>query len=99
MLDAAPQRERQQFLRQGPGKQLGSAQQPLLEDCNPAELADASALLVEIVRLRIELRQALGEVESSRARLLQAGYDERRRLRHELPLAQRRWVFDRDQHQ
>ena len=49
-----------------------------------AELADASALLVEIVRLRIELRQALGEVESSRARLLQAGYEERRRLERDL---------------
>ncbi len=48
------------------------------------ELADASALLVEIVRLRIELRQALGEVESSRARLLHAGYQERRRLERDL---------------
>lgn len=48
------------------------------------ELADASALLVEIVRLRIELRQALGEVESSRARLLHAGYEERRRLERDL---------------
>ena len=49
-----------------------------------AELADASALLVEIVRLRIELRQALSEVESSRARLLHAGYEERRRLERDL---------------
>ena len=49
-----------------------------------AELADASSLLVEIVRLRIELRQALGEVESSRARLLHAGYEERRRLERDL---------------
>jgi signal transduction histidine kinase len=48
------------------------------------ELADASTLLVEIVRLRIELRQALGEVESSRARLLHAGYEERRRLERDL---------------
>ena len=49
-----------------------------------AELANASALLVEVVRLRIELRQALGEVESSRARLLHAGYEERRRLERDL---------------
>ncbi|HSU36917.1 MAG TPA: histidine kinase, partial [Propionibacteriaceae bacterium] len=49
-----------------------------------AELADESALLVEIVRLRIELRQALSEVESSRARLLHAGYEERRRLERDL---------------
>ena len=48
------------------------------------ELADASALLVEIVRLRIELRRALGEVESSRARLLHASYEERRRLERDL---------------
>jgi signal transduction histidine kinase len=48
------------------------------------ELADASALLVEIVRLRIELRQALCEVESRRARLLYAGYEERRRLERDL---------------
>jgi signal transduction histidine kinase len=48
------------------------------------ELADASALLVEIVRLRIELRHALNEVESSRARLLHAGYEERRRLERDL---------------
>jgi signal transduction histidine kinase len=49
-----------------------------------AELADASALLVEVVRLRIELRRALGDVESSRARLLLAGYEERRRLERDL---------------
>jgi signal transduction histidine kinase len=48
------------------------------------ELADASGLLVEIVRLRIELRHALNEVESSRARLLHAGYEERRRLERDL---------------
>ena len=48
------------------------------------ELADASALLVEIVRLRIEVRQALVEVDSSRARLLHAGYEERRRLERDL---------------
>ena len=48
------------------------------------ELADASALLVEVVSLRIELRQALSDVESSRARLLHAGYSERRRLERDL---------------
>jgi signal transduction histidine kinase len=49
-----------------------------------AELANASALLVEVVRLRIELRRALHDVESSRARLVHAGYEERRRLEHDL---------------
>ncbi|GIF68384.1 hypothetical protein Ais01nite_64190 [Asanoa ishikariensis] len=48
------------------------------------ELADASALLVEVVALRIELREALSDVELSRARLLHAGYAERRRLERDL---------------
>ncbi len=48
------------------------------------ELADAAALLVEVVAQRIELRQALSDVELSRARLLQAGYAERRRLERDL---------------
>ena len=46
--------------------------------------AAAAALLVEVVRLRSELGAALREVESSRARLLQAGYAERRRLERDL---------------
>ena len=48
------------------------------------EVATAAALLVEVVRLRIELSHALSEVESSRARLLHAGYQERRRLERDL---------------
>jgi signal transduction histidine kinase len=47
-------------------------------------VADASALLVEMVRLRLELGQALRDVESSRARLLRAGYEERRRVVNDL---------------
>jgi signal transduction histidine kinase len=46
--------------------------------------ADASALLVEMVRLRLELGHALRDVESSRARLLRAGYEERRRVVNDL---------------
>ena len=49
-----------------------------------AEAGAAAALLVEVVRLRSELGAALREVESSRARLLQAGYAERRRLERDL---------------
>jgi len=49
-----------------------------------AEAGAAAALLVEVVRLRSELGAALHEVESSRARLLQAGYAERRRLERDL---------------
>lgn len=47
-------------------------------------VADASALLVEMVRLRLELGRALRDVESSRARLLRAGYEERRRVVNDL---------------
>ncbi|HET6530397.1 MAG TPA: sensor histidine kinase, partial [Actinoplanes sp.] len=48
------------------------------------EVATAAALLVEVVRLRIELSGALREVESSRARLLSVSYAERRRLERDL---------------
>ncbi|HEY7272889.1 MAG TPA: histidine kinase [Actinoplanes sp.] len=48
------------------------------------EIAAASALLVEVVRLRVELSGALREVESSRTRLLSVSYAERRRLEHDL---------------
>ncbi|GGN79783.1 hypothetical protein GCM10010112_54770 [Actinoplanes lobatus] len=48
------------------------------------ELADAIAFPVEVVRLRIDLARALRDVESSRARLLQAAYAERRRLERDL---------------
>jgi signal transduction histidine kinase len=48
------------------------------------EIASACALLIEVVRLRIELGQALRDAESSRARLLQVGYRERRRLERDL---------------
>jgi signal transduction histidine kinase len=47
-------------------------------------VADAVAMLVELVGLRLELAQALREVTSSRTRLVQAGYDERRRLERDL---------------
>jgi len=45
---------------------------------------DAAAVAVEIGRLRVELRLQLAEVESSRARIAQAGYAERRRLERDL---------------
>jgi signal transduction histidine kinase len=48
------------------------------------ELAPACTLLVEVVRLRVELAGALRDVESSRARLLKIGYEERRRLERDL---------------
>jgi signal transduction histidine kinase len=48
------------------------------------DVAEAAALLVEMGRLRLEVSQALLEVEASRARLLRAGYEERRRLELDL---------------
>ena len=50
----------------------------------PREVADAAAFLVEMVRLQSELHRALAEVDASRARLLRAGYEERRRLERDL---------------
>ncbi|HEY4455743.1 MAG TPA: sensor histidine kinase, partial [Pseudonocardiaceae bacterium] len=48
------------------------------------ELAGACAVLVELVRLRIELAQALRDAEISRSRLQHIGYQERRRLERDL---------------
>jgi signal transduction histidine kinase len=47
-------------------------------------LLDAAAVVVELARLRVELRLQLAEVESSRARIAQAGYEERRRIERDL---------------
>jgi signal transduction histidine kinase len=48
------------------------------------DIAAAAAPTVEVIRLRLGLRQALREVEASRARMLRAGYDERQRLERDL---------------
>jgi len=47
-------------------------------------IAARAAPLVELVRLRLELRQALSDAEDSRARLLRVGYEERVRLERDL---------------
>jgi len=44
----------------------------------------AASLAVEIARLRVEVRLQLAEVEESRARVVRAGYEERRRLERDL---------------
>jgi signal transduction histidine kinase len=44
----------------------------------------AAAVAVELARLRVELRLQLAAVESSRARIAQAGYAERRRIERDL---------------
>jgi signal transduction histidine kinase len=45
---------------------------------------DAAALAVEIARLRVGLRRQLAEVEASRARIVAAGDEERRRIERDL---------------
>jgi signal transduction histidine kinase len=44
----------------------------------------AASLAIEIARLRVEVRLQLAEVEDSRARVVRAGYEERRRLERDL---------------
>ena len=44
----------------------------------------AASLAIEIARLRVEVRLQLAEVEESRARVVRAGYEERRRLERDL---------------
>lgn len=48
------------------------------------EIATASALLVEVVRLRVVALTALHDVETSRTRLQRVGYQERERLERDL---------------
>jgi len=67
--------------------QLGAEEVGVLLTSRPGPygpVADAVALLVELARLRLELAQALVEVTSSRTRLVQVGYEERRRLERDL---------------
>ncbi len=47
-------------------------------------LVEAGGLAIEITRLRVELRRQLAEVEASRARIVGAGYEERRRIERDL---------------
>jgi len=47
-------------------------------------VVDAAAVVVELARLRVELRLQLAEVEDARARIARAGYEERRRIERDL---------------
>jgi signal transduction histidine kinase len=49
-----------------------------------AKVVQAAGLAIEIARLRVELRRQLREVEASRARILLAGDQERRRIERDL---------------
>jgi signal transduction histidine kinase len=44
----------------------------------------AAALSIEMARLRVEVRLQLAEVQASRARIIEAGYEERRRIERDL---------------
>ncbi len=48
------------------------------------EVADRCSTLVEVVRLRSEVALALRDAQSSRARLVEIGYEERRRFERDL---------------
>jgi signal transduction histidine kinase len=56
-----------------------SEQPDLLES-----VINAAGLAIEIARLRAEVQRRLGEVQESRARIVTAGYAERRRLERDL---------------
>jgi signal transduction histidine kinase len=47
-------------------------------------LVEAGGLAIEIARLRVQLRRQLAEVEASRARIVAAGDEERRRIERDL---------------
>jgi signal transduction histidine kinase len=48
------------------------------------EVGARASTIVEVTRLRLQLAQSLREIEASRARLVQVGYQERRRLEQDL---------------
>jgi signal transduction histidine kinase len=48
------------------------------------EVADRCSTLVEVVRLRTEVAEALREAQSSRTRLVEIGYEERRKMERDL---------------
>jgi signal transduction histidine kinase len=48
------------------------------------QVVAAATLSIEIARLRVEVRLQLAEVAASRARIVEAGYEERRRLERDL---------------
>jgi signal transduction histidine kinase len=48
------------------------------------EVLGAASLTIEIARLRVEVKTQLAEVAASRARIVEAGYEERRRLERDL---------------
>ena len=81
--------------RAGPGRAIAPVTRggaPLGVVVHDARLAErllepvlqSAGLAFEIARLRVELRRQLAEVELSRARIVVAGYEERRRIERDL---------------
>ena len=69
------------------GVPLGVVVHDPVDDERPGlleEVVEAAGLAIEIARLHVELRRQLDEVEASRARIVSAGYEERRRLERDL---------------
>ena len=69
------------------GLPLGMVLHSAVDESRPGlleEVVEAAGLAIEIARLRVELRRQLDEVEASRARIVAAGYEERRRLERDL---------------
>jgi signal transduction histidine kinase len=69
------------------GLPLGMVLHSPVDESRPGlleEVVEAAGLAIEIARLRVELRRQLDEVEASRARIVSAGYEERRRLERDL---------------
>lgn len=85
--DDAPEdtRERTPIVRAGlpVGMVVHQPASPERPDLLP-RLVEASGLAIEIARLRVELRGQLAEVEASRARIVAAGDQERRRIERDL---------------
>ena len=66
------------------GEQIGLIDSERMSRELLRDIAAAAAPAIEVIRLRLGLRQALREVEASRSRMLRAGYDERQRLERDL---------------
>jgi signal transduction histidine kinase len=79
----------------GPGRRRGCGARQRADRCSrprlrdgyrgaAREVADRCSTLVEVIRLRSQVALALREAQSSRTRLLEIGYEERRRIERDL---------------
>jgi signal transduction histidine kinase len=86
-VEEAPEDPRERTPVERAGQPLGIVLHSPGEEERPgllAEVVEAAGLAIEIARLRVELRRQLAEVEASRARIVSAGYEERRRIERDL---------------